>query len=169
MLRLVELRVSARHEARRPGRPSASSTYPLMVATHLLLFALPPLEIALRRGPYRVARPWLAVEVAAVGLRWWCIQTLGDSWNARGAVPQDLVPVTRGPYRFVRHPNYLAVVAEVLALPLCGGARTTALLLSLLNAAVLCDRIRAEEALLEQLPCYRQAFFGKRRFIPGIF
>jgi methyltransferase len=87
----------------------------------------------------------------------------------RAVVPRDLVPVARGPYRYVRHPNYLAVVIEFAALPLAGGARFSALALSALNALVLADRVRAEERLLEARPGYARLFAGKARFIPGVW
>jgi methyltransferase len=69
----------------------------------------------------------------------------------------------------VRHPNYAAVILEFLAVPLIAGAGFTAGLLSAVNAYVLYDRIRAEEALLDASPAYRKAFAGKARFIPRVF
>ena len=72
-------------------------------------------------------------------------------------------------YRFLRHPNYLAVVLEFLALPLAGGAVASAAVLSLLNGAVLFDRIRAEERLLASIPGYEEAFAGRARLIPRLF
>ncbi len=84
-------------------------------------------------------------------------------------MPHDLRPVVAGPYRFVRHPNYTAVVAEFAALPMAGGAWLSAACLSALNAAVLYPRIKAEEALLAASPAYRTAFAGRARFIPGLF
>jgi methyltransferase len=74
-----------------------------------------------------------------------------------------------GPYRWIRHPNYLAVVVEILALPLAGGAWLSALGLSALDAVVLFDRIRDEERLLREVPGYEEAFGRKARFIPRIF
>lgn len=141
----------------------------MMVGAHALLFILPVQEI--RLGRRRASRPriWLGVLAAATGLRWWSISTLGEQWNVRAAVPDDLEPVTAGPYRWIRHPNYLAVILEFLALPLAGGAWVSAAGLSLLNGAVLADRIRAEEALLARSPRYRAAFARKPRLIPGLF
>jgi len=73
---------------------------------------------------------------------------------------------TGGPYRWIRHPNYVAVGLEFLCLPLTVGAVPEAVLLSLANAAVLVPRIRAEERLLDRVPGYREAFRGVPRFIP---
>ena len=73
---------------------------------------------------------------------------------------------TGGPYRWIRHPNYVAVGLEFLCLPLAVGAVPEALLLALANAAVLVPRIRAEERLLDAVPGYREAFQGVPRFIP---
>ena len=97
------------------------------------------------------------------------MRSLGRQWNVRALVPRDLAPVETGPYRYVRHPNYVAVILEFLAVPLVAGANLSAGLLSAVNAYVLYDRIRAEEALLEASPSYRKAFGGKARFLPGIF
>ena len=83
-------------------------------------------------------------------------------------VPDDLRPVSSGPYRFVRHPNYLAVSLEFLALPLAGGAVWSALVLSMVNAGLLFDRIRSEERLLARVPGYEEAFKGRARLIPGL-
>jgi len=112
---------------------------------------------------------WLGLLAAATGLRWWSIQSLGDSWNVRAQVPDDLTPVTSGPYRLLRHPNYLALLIEFVALPMAGDAWLSAIGLSALNGAVLAIRIRAEEAQLERSPAYREAFRRKARLIPGVF
>jgi methyltransferase len=87
----------------------------------------------------------------------------------RATVPAEVAPVTSGPYRLIRHPNYAAVCLEFLALPLAGGAPLSAASLSCLNALVLACRIRAEERLLARSPAYRRAFAGRARFIPKVF
>lgn len=84
----------------------------------------------------------------AQGLRWWCIATLGPRWNTRILVVPGLPPVRSGPYRWLDHPNYVAVVVEGLALPLAGGAWRTAAGFGVLNAALLRVRVRAEEQAL---------------------
>ncbi len=167
--RLRELAISRRHEREMTGPAAASGRYPLMVALHVALFCLPPLEvIAWRRRP-RLPLFWVAGVGGAAALRWWIIQSLGQAWNARAVVPSDLRPVAAGPYRWVRHPNYLAVALEFLCLPLAAGAWLSAVGLSLLNAALLADRIRGEESLLRGIPGYEEAFAGRARFLPGLF
>jgi methyltransferase len=168
--RLGELALSRRRERELVGgRQAAARSYPLMVAVHTALLTLPVVEVAaLRRRP-RAPLVWVGVLGAATLLRRWSIRTLGASWNARAVVPSDLRPVAEGPYRLVRHPNYVAVALEFLALPLAGGAWLSALGLSALNALVLFDRIREEERLLATVPGYEQTLGGKARFIPGIF
>lgn len=151
------------------GPRAAARTYPLMVAAHAGLCTLPLVEVAVRRRRPRATPLWLTLLGAATALRWWSMGTLGESWNVRAVVPAGLRPVTSGPYRFVRHPNYLAVALEFVALPLAGGATWSALGLSLLNALVLADRIREEERLLSAVPGYEEAFRGRSRLLPGLF
>jgi methyltransferase len=167
--RLLEMAASRRRERRVEGRRAASGSYPLMVGAHVALFTVPLLEAAgLRR---RSCAPvlWISLLAAATVLRLWSIRSLGRSWNVRAVIPSDLRPVQAGPYRWIRHPNYLAVVVEFLALPLAGGAWLSALGLSALNAVVLFDRIQDEERLLREVPGYEEVFGRKARFIPGIF
>ena len=166
--RLRELAVSRRNERGVRGPRAAARTYPLMVAAHVGLCTLPLVESAVRRRPPRAPAPWLVLLGVATALRWWSIRTLGRSWNVRAVVPDDLRPVTDGPYRLVRHPNYLAVALEFVALPMAGGATWSAAALSLLDAVVLVDRIRAEERLLAAVPGYEEAFRGRARLIPGV-
>jgi len=86
--------------------------------------------------------------LAAQALRWWCIRTLGPQWNTRIIVVPGLALVGGGPYRFFRHPNYVAVVVEGVALPLVHSAWVTALVFTVLNAALLTVRIRVEDRAL---------------------
>lgn len=167
--RLGELRLSRRNERGLRAPQAASRTYPLMVALHVGLFLLPPVEVALVGRRPRRPGLWLSVLGGAVALRWWTIATLGRRWNVRALVPGDLRPATGGPYRFIRHPNYLAVILEMAALPMAGGAWLSALALSLLNGAVLFHRIREEERLLARVPGYGRALGRRARFIPGVF
>jgi methyltransferase len=106
----------------------------------------------------------LAGAVASQLLRYWAISTLGERWNTRIIFVPGAMPVTNGPYRYIRHPNYVAVILEFIFLPLIHGGYLTALLFSLGNAALLYVRIRAEEAALGAE--YQQAFSGRPRFLP---
>jgi methyltransferase len=166
--RLRELAISRRHEVVAGGVQAAPGTFPLMVAAHVGLLTLPLLEAA-RKPPRGPNWSWVVVLGAATALRLWSIRSLGQAWNVRAAVPAGLDPVVTGPYAYIRHPNYVAVVLEFLALPLIAGAWFSATLLSALNAAVLFDRVRAEERLLDASPAYRRAFAGRARFMPGVF
>jgi methyltransferase len=93
--------------------------------------------------------PWAAIAYLAVqGLRLWTLLSLGRYWTARIIVVPDAPLVRRGPYRFIRHPNYLVVVLEIALLPLALGSWPIALGFSIVNAIVLAWRIRAEEIAL---------------------
>lgn len=93
----------------------------------------------------------LAAFLIVQPLRYWAIHTLGDSWNTRILVVPGTKPVRRGPYRYLTHPNYVVVVVEILAFPMIFGAWTTALVFSVLNAALLRARIREEDRALAEL------------------
>jgi methyltransferase len=92
------------------------------------------------------------VVLTSQALRWWCIATLGRRWNTRVIVVPGLAPVSGGPYRWLRHPNYVAVVVEGAALPLVHAAWVTAVVFTVLNAFLLRVRIRVEDAALAMLP-----------------
>ncbi len=93
----------------------------------------------------------LALFVLAQPLRYWVIRTLGRYWNTRILIVPGGERVTGGPFRFLRHPNYVVVVVEILTFPLIFGAWWTALTFTALNAAVLCVRIREENRALREL------------------
>lgn len=155
--RLAELVVSRRNAAWSRSQGSVETGqrhYPVMVALHSGLLVGALLEVWLRRPDFRPALGWpmLALVVASQALRWWCIATLGRRWNTRVIVMPGAPPVRRGPYRFLAHPNYLAVVVEGAALPLVHTAWVTALLFTVGNAALLWVRLRVENAALATLP-----------------
>ena len=127
--------------------------YPAMVVLHAGLLAGCVAETFGLHRPFLPALGWpmLAIVVAAQALRWWCITTLGRQWNTRIVVVPGATRVADGPYRFLSHPNYVAVVAEGVALPLVHTAWITALVFTALNAAVLRTRINVENAALAGL------------------
>jgi len=152
--RLAELVVSARNARwsfARGGRESGRGHFPAMVALHTGLLVACVVEAALADRPFLPWLGWpaLVVVLASQALRWWCISVLGPRWNTRVIVVPGLPLVRRGPYRLLSHPNYVAVVAEGVALPLVHTAWVTALLFTVLNAVLLGRfRIPAEERAL---------------------
>jgi methyltransferase len=165
--RLAEVRHSARNRARAgDGVPAAPATYPAMVAAHVALFVTAGWPRRARSVPAAVEAAALAGVAAAVCLRLSVIRALGESWNVTAHVSPSTQVITSGPYRWLRHPNYTAVALEFACLPVAVGAVREAVWLSLADAMVLWPRIRAEEALLDRLPGYREAFAGVPRFVP---
>lgn len=152
--RLAELVVSKRNAAwsfRRGGREYGARHYPAMVLLHTGLLVGCVAEVWLADRPFHAWLGWpmLAVVLASQGLRWWCISALGHQWNTRVIITPGLPLVDRGPYRRLKHPNYVAVVAEGAALPLVHTAWVTALVFTVANALLLRVRIGVENAALE--------------------
>lgn len=154
--RVGELVVTRRNAAwsfARGGVETGRGHYPWMIALHTALLVGCVVEAGALHRPFLPALGWpmLGVVVAAQSLRYWCIASLGRQWNTRVIVVPGLPLVRRGPYRFFRHPNYVAVVAEGIALPLVHTAWLTAVLFTVLNAPLLVLRLRAERVALESL------------------
>ncbi|MFI6428328.1 isoprenylcysteine carboxyl methyltransferase family protein [Promicromonospora sp. NPDC050880] len=153
--RLAELVVSARN-ARwsfvRGGVESGRGHFPAMVVLHTGLLVACVVEVVAAHRPFLpwLGWPMLALVLASQALRWWCVATLGPRWNTRVIVVPGLPLVTSGPYRWLRHPNYVAVVVEGVALPLVHTGWVTALTFTVLNAVLLARfRIPAEERALQ--------------------
>lgn len=164
--RLAELAYSRRNMAERGEAAEGAASrriFPLIVALHTLVIVA-----VLLRGRNRPSLGWLLLLIAAQAPRLWVLQTLGNRWNARGAVPAEMEIETGGPYAYVRHPNYSVVAVELASLPLAFGMRRAAVLASLANAALLAIRIRDEETALMTLPGYEEHFADKPRFVPRI-
>jgi methyltransferase len=154
--RLAELAVSRRNERwsrERGGVEFGAGHYPPMVLLHTGLLAGAIAEVAAGDRPFVPALGWtmLALVVAAQALRWWCIATLGPRWNTRVIVVPGGSRIERGPYRWINHPNYVAVVVEGFALPLVHTAWITAVVFTVLNAVLLSVRIHVENAALRSL------------------
>lgn len=154
--RVAELVVSQRNLAwsrARGGVEFGAGHYPAMVVLHTGLLVGCVVEVYALHRPFVgwLGWPMLAVVLAAQGLRWWCIATLGRQWNTRVVVVPGAPRVTGGPYRYISHPNYVAVVAEGIALPLVHSAWLTAAVFTALNAALLSTRISTENAALARL------------------
>ena len=173
-LRLVELRISRRHQQQLATRGAAKVDEPRfrwMVLLHTAILLGAALEVILLKRPFiaALAGVMFAIFLGANAVRWWVIRTLGDHWNVQVVDSTRLGVVTSGPFHFVRHPNYAAVFAEMLALPLIHMAWITALAGSLAHTLVLAQRLSTEERVLFANPDYRAAMAGKPRFLPGLF
>jgi len=169
--RLYELRRAGRNAAAalaRGGWETGQRHYKVMQLLHTTFLVAMPLEVWLLDRPFVPALGvTMAVLVAGtMASRYWIVHTLGERWNTRIIVVPGWTPATDGPYRYLRHPNYLIVVVELAALPLVHTAYLTAALFSAANLALLWVRIRAEEAALTQWPQYVAAMADKPRFVP---
>ena len=172
LLRIVELRVSRRNWQHHQGK-AAKLEEPLfrwMVLLHSSFFVLIPLELWLRQPSFGGPLSWVACSLVALTLllRTWTLRTMGRSWNVEVVHGPDYPIITHGPYRYIRHPNYLVVILELVFIPLIYHLYASAALLTLANAMVLRVRIRNEEAVLFQNPNWVEKMSGKPRFVPGL-
>src|SRR6202162_193633 len=174
VLRIVELRISRRHQQELVARGAAKVDEPRfrwMVLLHIAVLVRAAVEVVFLKRPLipALAAVMFAIFLAANAVRWWVIRTLGDHWNVQIMDSTRLGVITSGPFRFVRHPNYAAVFAEMLALPLIHTAWITAIAGTIAHAGVLAQRLSTEERVLLANPDYRAAMAGKPRFLPGLF
>ena len=147
--RLAELALARRNTARllaRGAREFSAAHYPLIVALHAAWI----IALVWFGHDNPVSLPWLAVFAVLQALRVWILATLGERWTTR-IIVLDQPLVRAGPFAFVKHPNYLLVVAEIFTAPMVLGLVWVAVIFSVLNAAVLFIRIRAEDAALADL------------------
>jgi len=144
--RLAEVARAQRHTKAllaQGGREFASGHYPIMVLIHTLWFTgwlAESFAFGVNWNPV-----WLLPALLGQFLRVWAQSTLGPRWTTRVIVVPGEQPVTRGPFRFLRHPNYVGVTLELFAFPLLFGSWRTAIVCSLANAALLKWRVRCEE------------------------
>jgi len=168
-----QLRSRRNFDALVPRRllPGNDPAFGWLWATHLAFFILTPLEIIFFRRQFVpvLGIPMIFLFVAATSLRYWSRSLLGSCWTSQVAVPIDIQPIVRGPYRLIRHPNYLAMSLELLSMDLIYTAYLSALVVAILNAWTVVLRIRFEEHCLLQIPAYRDAMQAKARLIPGIY
>lgn len=168
--RVAELALSHRHAQRAFAQGAievGQGHYRVMAVFHTLFLVACGAEAWLLDRSFPGLLGWaaLAGAVAAQALRYWAISTLGERWNVRIIVLPEAAPVVTGPYRWVRHPNYIAVALEMVCVPLVFGGWLTAVAFSLGNALLMVVRIRAEEAALGDR--YAAAFAQTPRFVPG--
>ena len=147
--RALELRLARRNQRRaqaRGAREFGARHYPAFFLLHGAWLLAWPLE-GWSRGTF--AWPWLVPLLSAQLLRYWAIASLGERWNTRVLMVPGDAPLRRGPYRMLSHPNYVAVVIELAAVPLVFGAHVTAVVASIANLVLLLGvRIPCEVAAL---------------------
>ncbi|USK36316.1 hypothetical protein LIT25_16790 [Bacillus sp. F19] len=169
--RVSELFIAKRNETHMKsmgGEEHGGEHYPLIVAVHLLFLLSFTLEVMIFNK--EISPLWmmiLPIILITQVIRYWAVFSLGPFWNTKIIIVPGLEVVAKGPYRFMRHPNYLVVAVEILFLPILFQAYATAILFTVLNAAILSIRIPAEENALMKHTDYKKSFINKRRFIPG--
>lgn len=168
LLRLGELVLAERNRGwamAHAGKEWDNRHYHVIVVVHLLFYLSLWLEWRYWSHGWNDLWPiWIALLAAAQILRLWAILALGRHWNTRIIVVPQMKLVTRGPYRFIRHPNYVAVIIEFMAIPTLCGAYLTAAVFSLANAWILARRIPQEERALQQ--CSGNELSSVPRFFP---
>ena len=155
--RVVELAVSKRNLAwskDHGGIEFSFGHYPFMVFLHTGLLVGSLVEIYISKPKLIPGLAWsmFVLVIASQILRWWCVTTLGKRWNTRIVIVPNLARITAGPYKYLVHPNYVAVVIEGFALPMVGFSWITATIFMALNIPLLVVRIRAENKALATLP-----------------
>ena len=155
--RIVELVISKRNlrwSFAQGGIEFGRSHYKYMVALHVFLLGGSLIEVWLFRPAFipTLSLIMFLLAIASQALRWWCISSLGERWNTLVVIIPGIPLSKAGPYRWFKHPNYVAVIVEGFALPMVGFAWRTAAIFTILNAAVLTARLRSENAALATLP-----------------
>lgn len=160
--RLIELRIAKRNEKTLLARgafEAGASHYPYMVAMHTAFFVSLIAEVVVTDRPLSPLWPvLLAVFLAMQVLRVWCLASLGEYWNTKIIILPGAHVVKRGPYKWLRHPNYVIVTTELLVLPLLFQSYLTAIVFMALNAWMLSVRIPTEERALREVTDYNARF-----------
>ena len=133
--------------------------YPFMVLMHVGFFISLLLEVLVFDRP--LSPVWIALLtlfLIAQAARMWCLISLGKFWNTKIIILPGADVVRKGPYKFIRHPNYIIVTTELLVLPLLFSAYFTAIIFTLLNIWILSIRIPAEEKALREATNYEEKF-----------
>jgi methyltransferase len=168
--RIIELAVAKRNEKWMKSQGAVEmgqSHYKWLVLLHALFFVSLIAEVKGMEKPLSSFWLLLAVLFAMTQLgRLWVMASLGKFWNTKILVLPKTDIVLKGPYKFLKHPNYVIVFLEFLIIPLLFEAYVTMVLFSLLNIGILTVRIRIEEEALSSLTNYEEATEWHARFVP---
>ena len=163
--RIIEVIIAKRNEKRMLAAgafEAGASHYPFMLALHVSFFLSLIIEVLLLDRTLSPLFLWFFILFLLVqGLRVWCLASLGQFWNTKIIILPGANVVKKGPYQFIRHPNYLIVCIEILLLPLMFQAYFTAICFTLLNFAMLAVRIPTEEKALIEATNYSKEFKKK--------
>lgn len=131
------------------GYEVGAEHYPQIVSLHIAFFVFLLAEFFIRSPEPKVSMAVAAVVFLVLqAARVWCILSLGMYWNTRIYVVKNMQLIRKGPYRYVRHPNYMVVTLEMLVFPLMFGCPLTSLIFPMLNITLLRKRIAIEELAL---------------------
>ena len=164
--RLLELALSKRHE-----RALLSAGQSVTLEPMFLVMVLVHAGVLVADRPFDplVGSAAITLFMFATALRWWTIRTLGGQWTVRVVSGLSIQVRTNGPFRHVRHPNYLGVLLEVIAIPLVHSAYVSAIVFGAVNLWVVLRRIRLEEAALSAHSDYQHEMRGRARLIPRVY
>jgi methyltransferase len=166
--RLCELIIAKRNERWMKSRGAiefGQEHYRLIVTVHAMFFVVYFLEVTAWQTKLSVLWPvLLSLFIVTQIIRIWALTSLGHYWNTKIIVLPQATIVKKGPYRFLKHPNYLVVTIEFIIIPMLFEAYFTAFLFTILNGIILSIRIPAEEKALNELTEYQVSLLTKKRF-----
>nr|WP_034659040.1 isoprenylcysteine carboxylmethyltransferase family protein [Robertmurraya massiliosenegalensis] len=169
--RVVEMFIARRNEKwlkNQGGIEIGQAHYRYMIIIHVLFFVSLVTEIVRANSSIHPIWPLILVLFLLTQLgRVWVIYSLGRHWNTKIIVIPEVQVVRKGPYRFLKHPNYVIVTLELMIIPLLYEAYITGLIFTILNIWILSIRIPAEEKALHSLTEYEKVFMGQNRFLPS--
>ncbi|WP_243290832.1 isoprenylcysteine carboxylmethyltransferase family protein [Bacillus sp. FJAT-47783] len=166
--RLIELQIASINERvmkKKGAQEFGKAHYPFIVLIHILFLLSFIIEVTYFNksiSPYWYVL--IPILLFAQFIRYWSIFTLGPFWNTKIIVLRNAKVKVKGPYQFIRHPNYVAVVMEIALIPLLFQAIWTAIIFTLLNGVILFIRIREEERALKVETNYSNVFHATSRF-----
>jgi methyltransferase len=168
--RLTEMYIAKRNEKwllKRGGVEHGKEHYPYIVTLHVLFLLSLFFEVMIFHKEltslWNILIPILALTQL---IRYWSVFSLGYYWNTKIIIVPNEIVVSKGPYQFMKHPNYVVVAIEFLLIPLLFQAYMTALLFTFLNIIMMSIRIPSEEKALQELTNYQDVFYLKSRFVP---
>lgn len=170
--RLTELVVAKRNEEWMKSKGAiefGKEHYPAMVLIHASFFIVFIFEVIYFNKSLSLYWPiLLALFLITQAMRIWALTSLGKFWNTKIIILPGADVVKKGPYKIIKHPNYLIVALELIVIPLMYNAYITLATFTLLNIVILSIRIPAEERALRELTKYESEFGNHGRFVPNL-